>query len=93
MLKASAEVVAISADPASESQKLDRLLDKAFPLLSDPGLSVINAYQMRHEMGSTTVGNMGYVVIDRGGQVRMLEVDPLFGRHADAILQSLKGLQ
>ena len=85
--------MAISTDPASESQKLDKLIDKAFPLLSDPDLRVIVPYGMRHEMGSMTVGNMGYVIIDGGGQVRKIEVDPLFGRHADAILQSLRDLQ
>jgi peroxiredoxin len=92
-LKGLAEVVAISTDAAEESKKMDYLLDRAFPLISDPDLKVINAYQMRHDMGSMTVGNMGYAIIDRQGQLRKLEVDGAFGRHADVILQSLKGLQ
>ena len=85
-------MVAISADPPSELRKLDQLLNRAFPLLSDPGLKAIRAYQMEHQMGGTTVGNMGYVIIDRNELVRKIAVDPLFGRHADAILQSLKEL-
>jgi peroxiredoxin len=88
-----AEVVAISVDPLSESRKLDQLLNGAFPLLEDPDLKVISAYQMRHQMGSGTVGNMGYAIIDRQGQVRKVEVDGAFGRHAGEIIESLKGLR
>ena len=86
-------MVAISVDPPSESQKLDRLLNRVFPLLSDPELKVISAYRMEHQMGGATVGNMGYAIIDREGRVRKNEVDPLFGRRANAILQSLRELQ
>lgn len=85
-------MVAISTDAPEESKKLDRLLEGAFPLVSDPDLKVINAFQMRHQMGSMTVGNMGYAIIDRQGQVRKVEVDGAFGRHADTIIQSLKVL-
>lgn len=88
-----AEVVAISADGLSESQKTDHVLGGAFPILADPELQVIGAYRMEHEMGGTTVGNMGYVIIDGKGDVREMVVDPLFGQHADAIVQSLKQLQ
>jgi peroxiredoxin len=92
-LKGLANVVAVSTDPPSESRKLDELLNGTFPLLSDPRLQVISAYQMRHQMGSETVGNMGYVIIDGRGVVRKIAVDPLFGRHSDAIIGSLRGLQ
>jgi peroxiredoxin len=92
-LKGLAEVVAVSTDNILDQQKLNQLLGGAFPLLSDPGLQVISAYQMRHQMGSETVGNMGYVIIDGRGVVRKIAVDPLFGRHADAILGSLRGIQ
>ena len=92
-MKGLANVVAISTDEASESKKLDHLLEKAFLLLSDPDLKVINAYQMRHNMGGMTVGNMGYAIIDRQGQVRKVEVDGAFGRHADVMLGSLRELQ
>ena len=68
--------MAISADPPSESLKLDRLLDGAFPLLSDDDLQVISAYQMRHQMGSETVGNMGYAIVDGRGALRKVAVDP-----------------
>lgn len=86
-------MVAVSTDKAPDQQKLDQLLGGTFPLLSDPGVQVINAYQMRHQMGTEIVGNMGYVIIDRRGVVRKNVVDPLFGRHADRIVTSLKELQ
>jgi len=92
-LKQLAEVAAISTDPPSESRKTDRLLGSALPVLSDPDLKVIRAYKMEHNMGGETVGNMGYVIVDARGVVRQAVVDPLFGRHADAILKSLRGQQ
>ncbi len=85
--------MAISVDPLRESRKLDQLLNGAFTLLSDPELRVIRPFLMEHQMGGETVGNMGYVIIDGSGVVRELKVDPLFGRHADAILGSLRELQ
>jgi len=88
-----AEVVAISTDPPSESNKLNQLLNGVFPLLGNPDLKVINAYQMRHQMGGETLGNMGYVIIDGAGLVRELVVNPLFGQDAGKIIESLKALQ
>ena len=85
-------MVAISTDPPSESQKTAELLDRAFPLLGDPELRVINAFQMRHQMGSQTTGDMGYVIVDGQGFVREVVSDPLFGKHARTILQSLRAL-
>jgi peroxiredoxin len=85
--------MAISTDAAEESKKLGHLLDRAFPLVSDPDLTVINAYQMRHNMGTVTVGNMGYAIIDRQGKLRKLELDGAFGRHVEVILRSLRELQ
>jgi peroxiredoxin len=88
-----AEVVAISTDEAQELRKMDELLGGTFTLLSDPNLKVISAYQMEHQMGLSTVGNMGYVIVDRNGKVKKHQVDPLFGQHADSIIQTLKELE
>ncbi len=85
--------MAISVDSPQESRKLDQLLGGAFTLVSDPKLRVIRPFLMEHQMGSETVANMGYVIIDGQGLVRKITVDPLFGRHADIIIQALKGLQ
>lgn len=85
-------MVAISTDPPAESRKLDELLGGVLRLLSDPYLQVIRAFQMEHEMGGETVGNMGYAIIDGQGTVREIVVDPIFGQHADRILASLRGL-
>ena len=85
-------MVAISIDPYSDQYKMDQLFGGTLTLLADRDLRVISAYQMRHQMGSETVGNMGYVIIDGRGVVRKIAVDPLFGRHSDAILEFLRGL-
>ena len=87
-----AEVVAISSEVQEEAQKMDQLLGGAFPLLSDPNLQVIRAYQMEHPKSGGTIGNMGYAIIDENGNLRKVTVDPLFGHHADDIIESLKGL-
>jgi len=91
-LKGLADIVAISVDLPLESRKTDQLLDRAFPLLGDPDLKVINSYGMQHDMGSETIGNMGYVIIDAEGKLRKKQVDPLFGAHADDIINELRNL-
>jgi peroxiredoxin len=92
-LKGLAEVVTVSVDEPEDLQKINHLLGGTFTLLTDPGLRVIRAYHMEHKMGGATVGNMGYVIIDGRGVVRKMQVDPLFGRHAEAILGSLRELK
>jgi peroxiredoxin len=74
-------------------QKMDQLLGGAFTLLSDPGLEAISAYDMEHQMGGSIMGNMGYVIIDKSGRIREHVINPLFGRHASDIIESLKELQ
>lgn len=69
-----------------------QLLNGAFPLLRDPDLRAIGAYQMEHEMGGSVMGNMGYAIIDKSGVVRAIEVDPLFGRNVEIIIETLQGL-
>lgn len=92
-MKLLAAVVTISVDEPQDLQKTTQLLGGVFTMLTDPNLEVIRAYQMEHQMGGDIVGNMGYVIIDGQGLVRKMEVDPIFGRHADAILGSLRELQ
>jgi len=72
---------------------MDELLGGTFTLLRDPNLEVISAYRMEHSMGGSTTANMGYAIIDRNGTLTKFAVDPLFGRHADDIIATLKDLQ
>lgn len=85
-------MVAISADSAADTKKVDSLLNGAYPLLLDPDLKVIRTFRMDHDMGSETVGNMGYVIIDKQGIVRAMRVDPIFGSDADLILSTVRGM-
>lgn len=91
-LSAEAEVVAISVDPPEEMAKMHELLGRKITLLTDPDLRVIGAFQMQHSMGGATVGNMGYAIVDASGTVRAAVVDPLFGRNADRIIQTLRDI-
>ncbi len=73
---------------------MDQLIGKPFPLLLDPKRAVIRPYEMTHDMGGgDVVANMGYVIVDARGIVRANVVDPLFGQHADTIVQTLKAVQ
>jgi peroxiredoxin len=92
-LKQLAEVVAISAEDQEQTQKMDELLGGAITLLRDPSLEVISTYRMEHSMGGSTIANMGYAIIDRNGRLTEFAVDPLFGRHANNIIATLKDLQ
>ena len=88
-LKQAADVVAISVDPASESQKMDQVLHSAFRLLSDPDLRVIRHYQMEM-MGGSPMADRGYAIIDPRGIVRVQTLDSNYGDHASKILAQLK---
>jgi len=65
-------VLAISVDPAEESLELSDKLGIEFPLLSDPGASVIDAYGVRHEhggIGGVDIARPAVFVLDREGNV------------------------
>jgi peroxiredoxin len=86
-------VVAISVDPPGEGAKMTAFIESAFPVLGDPRKLVISSYGIEHQMGSETLANMGYVIVDGSGQVRHRVVDPSFGQHANEILAKLRALK
>ena len=59
----------------------------AFPVLSNPSLDVIYLYNMKGQ--GSTMADMGYVLIDAAGRVRMRQIDHRFGDHADEIVKGL----
>lgn len=72
---------------------MDQWLKGAFALLQDPDLSVISAFQMDMSMGGTPLAAMGYVIMDKEGNVRYRVTDGAFGEHADTILKNLRALE
>lgn len=59
-----------------------------FPVLSDPSMEMISRYGMRGE--SMPMADMGYVLIDAGGRVRVRRIDRQFGEHAAEIVNALQ---
>ena len=65
-----------------------------FPLLSDVDLTVTRLYDMQLRSGWPMAGmgqipEMGYVVVDGQGHIRLQRVDIHFGDHAEDILRAL----
>ncbi|MBI1727235.1 MAG: redoxin domain-containing protein [Candidatus Rokubacteria bacterium] len=85
-----AEVVAVSSDRTEDVRRMAAELGFAFPVLSNPSLDVIYLYSMKGPM--STMADMGYVLIDAAGFVRLRQVDHRFGEHADEIVEHLRGM-
>jgi len=83
-----AEVFAISKDGTEDAGRMAKDLGLDFPVLSDPSMEVIGRYGMKG--AGMPMADMGYVVIDRAGRVRMRKIDRTFGEHIGEIVQTLK---
>lgn len=83
-----AEVMAISADRAENAHRMAGELGFAFPILSNPKLDVIFSYNMKGP--NSTTADMGYVLIDTAGRVRIRQIDHRFGEHAGEMIQGLE---
>ena len=85
-----AAVFGISIDTPKAAARLVQELGLTFPILSDPQMEVIQAYRMKGE--GMEMADMGYVVIDRGGQIRAKKIDRQFGDNITDIVEILKKL-
>jgi peroxiredoxin Q/BCP len=86
-----AAVFGISIDTPKEAAQLVRDLGLTFPILSDPRMEVIQAYEMKGE--GMEMADMGYVVIDRQGQIRAKKIDRRFGDNVSEIVGILEELR
>lgn len=82
--------MAISSDRTDDVRRMAAELGFAFPVLSNPSLDVIYLYSMKGPM--STMADMGYVLIDAAGRVRLRQIDHRFGEHADEIVEHLRGM-
>jgi peroxiredoxin len=64
-------VLAVSVDPAGRSLDLAKAAGLSYPLLSDPGLEVIDAYGVRHEDGGLEgdIARPAVFILDRQGNI------------------------
>ena len=79
---------AVSIDTPEQTRRIVRVFGLTFPLLSDPGMQVIRAYRMKGE--GMEMADLGYVVIDREGRIRVRRLDREFGDHVELLLHHLR---
>jgi peroxiredoxin len=69
---AGAEVIAISVDSPEKNRKLSEKLKLSFPVLSDNGHKVIDAYSILDPGGE--IAKAAVFIVDKKGLVRWLQV-------------------
>ena len=85
-----AEVFAISKDSPGDARRMATELGLGFPVLSDPSMEVIIRYGMKGE--AMAMADMGYVLIDATGRIRVRRIDREFGEHAGELVRDLSRL-
>lgn len=88
----------INRDTPGESQRLKQMSGTTLPVLLDPELTVARQYDMLPKPGQpmggmTGVAQMGFVIVDTRGIVRVQRADIYFGQHAGQILEILRLLE
>ena len=96
-LQQQADTYVINSDAPDASVRLKQLTHISLPVLLDRQLAWARQYDMlpksNQPMGMMSgVGQMGYVVIDASGTIRVQRVDIQFGQHAPQILEILRRL-
>jgi len=91
-------VYVINSDSPQDSQRLKQITHTTLPVLLDRQLAWARQYDMlpksNQPMGMMSgVGQMGFVVIDASGSIRVQRVDINFGQHASQILDILRLIQ
>ena len=90
-----ADVYVINSDTPEQSRQLKEITKISVPVLLDADLAVAHEYDMLPKPGQPMgmmqgVGQMGFVIIDSSGIVRMQRVDTRFGEDADQMLEALR---
>ena len=81
-------IIAISKDSTGDAQRMNAEVGLDFPVLSDPSMEMISRYGMMGE--GMPMADMGYVLIDASGRVRVRRIDRQFGEHAGEIVNALQ---
>ncbi len=94
-LRQSADVFVLNRDTPEESRRLLQITGVSFPVLLDRDLAVARQYDLLPKPGQPMggmrgVAQMGFVVVDPQGVIRVQRADILFGQHAGQILEIVK---
>jgi len=90
-------VYVINSDAPQASRRLKALTGISAPVLLDPTLAAARAYDFLPKPGQpmggmTGVAQMGFVIVDRAGLIRVQRADIYFGRHAAQMLEIVRDL-
>lgn len=93
-----ADIYVINSDTPEQSQQLRQLTGIGAPVLLDRNLEVARQYDMLPKSGQPMgmmqgVAQMGFVVVDAAGTIRVQRVDVNFGEHASQMLEILRLLE
>ena len=88
--------MAVGYDTPESLKQTQAMSGATFPLLSDIDMTVTRLYdmQLRPEWpmgGMGDIPEMGYVVVDADGRIKLQRVDLYFGDNSDDILATMKG--
>lgn len=97
-LRALADVYVVNSDAPEQSRQLKQTTGITAPVLLDRDLAVARQYDLLPKPGQpmggmSGVGQMGFVIIDRYGTIRIQRVDINFGDHADQMLKILRRIE
>ena len=97
-LREQADVYVINSDTPEQSRQLKQITGIDAPVLLDRELEVAGQYDMLPKPGQPMgmmqgVAQMGFVVVDGAGTIRVQRVDLNFGEHADQMLEILQLLE
>jgi peroxiredoxin len=93
-LRERADVYVVNPDSPEQSRALKEISGIDVPVLLDFDLSVTRQYDMLPKAGQPMGGmsgvpQMGFVIVDASGVIRVQRVDLNFGEHADQMLEIL----
>lgn len=94
-LQSQADIYTINRDPAAQAVEMRQRSDSTLPILSDANLTVAGQYDLLPKPGQpmggmSGVAQMGFVIIDAQGIIRVQRVDIYFGDHAGQMLEILE---
>jgi peroxiredoxin len=96
-IRREADIYVINSDAPAASRQLKAMSGISVPVLLDPSLAVARQYDLVPKPGQpmggmTGVAQMGFVIVDRVGTIRVQRADIYFGQHAGQIAEILRRL-
>jgi len=96
-IRTEADIYVINSDAPAASRQLKAISGISVPVLLDPSLAVARQYDLLPKPGQpmggmTGVAQMGFVIVDGRGIIRVQRADIYFGQHAGQIAEILQRL-